>query len=536
MSAVPIRAPTSRAPYWWCLVLISVVIAVVAFSGSLSELVRRWIAQEEYSHGFFIPVIAAWLLWTRRDALLKSVGHPSWAGLALIMLAGVMLILGELSAFFMLAQLGFIVALLGIALAFGGYSFLRVALVPILTLIFAIPLPYFIDSTLSWRLQLLSSQLGVAFIRLFQVPVYLEGNVIDLGDYKLQVLEACSGLRYLYPLMSLGFLAAYFFDAPLWKRVLVFLSTIPITIAMNSLRIGIVGVSVHWWGTQMAEGFLHFFEGWIIFLACAGLLTLVIYALARIGPQGGFYASLHLPKIQMNSSTRTSAVGRNGAPLLACLLALFAAGIVNYQISSRHEIIPERPRFASFPAKIGEWRGQQGQLNSDVEHYLGVDDYLLADYVRPKGEPVNVYVAYYGSQRKGSSPHSPQVCIPGGGWQITNLQRSSYSNPAAGINLPYNRAVIEKGSDKQIVYYWFSQRGRNIANEYVSKWYLLADAVLKNRTDGALVRLTTPVGHNESDRDADERLQAFLADVVPRLSAFLPGLPHHNRTACEGSC
>ena len=97
-----------------------------------------------------------------------------------------------------------------------------VFLLPILLLIFAIPLPYFINSTLSWRLQLLSSQLGVAVIRLFQIPVYLEGNVIDLGNYKVQVVEACSGLRYLYPLMSLGFLAAYFFQAPLWKRLLVF--------------------------------------------------------------------------------------------------------------------------------------------------------------------------------------------------------------------------------------------------------------------------------------------------------------------------
>ena len=462
----------------------------------------------------------------------KSVGPPSWAGLALILLAGVMLIIGELSAFFMLAQLGFIVALLGIALAFGGYSLLKVVLVPILLLIFAIPLPYFIDSILSWRLQLLSSQLGVAFIRLFHIPVYLEGNVIDLGNYKLQVLEACSGLRYLYPLMSLGFLAAYFFDAPMWKRVLVFLSTIPITIAMNSLRIGIVGVSVHWWGMQMAEGVLHFFEGWIIFLACTALLILVIYLLERIGPRRSFYDAIQLPKIQTSSDGSSSTIGHSGLPLLACLLALFAAGAVNYQISQRQEIIPERPRFASFPAQLGSWRGVQAELNPEVERFLGVDDYLLSDYVGPGKQPVNLYIAYYGSQRKGSSPHSPRVCIPGGGWEITQLQRNSYSSPATGIKLSYNRAVIEKGSDKQIVYYWFSQRGRNIANEYVSKWYLLEDAVLQNRTDGALVRLTTPVGRSESEQDADERLRSFLPDVVPRLSAFLPGLAKHNKTAC----
>src|SRR4029077_10125997 len=436
---------------------------------------------------------------------------------------------------FLLAQLGFIVALLGITLAFGGYSLLKVVLVPILILIFAIPLPYFIDSVLSWRLQIISSELGVAFIRLFDIPVYLEGNVIDLGNYKLQVLEACSGLRYLYPLLSLAFLAAYFFNAPLWKRALVFLSAIPITIAMNSLRIGIVGVTVHLWGTQMAEGVLHFFEGWIIFLACAALLVLVMYVLARIGPQAN-RSGLHVPTVQASTHGELSVAQRNRLPLLTCLLVLLAAGLLNYQISQRQEIIPERSRFASFPVQLGNWRGLQSELTPDVERFLGVDDYLLSDYVGPENRPVNLYIAYYGSQRKGSSPHSPRVCIPGGGWEITQLQRKAYADPETGINLAYNRAVIEKGSDKQIVYYWFSQRGRNIANEFVSKWLLVEAARLQNRTDGALVRLTTQVAASESEQEADQRLENFLPDVVPRLSAFLPGLAGDKKTACEGSC
>ena len=134
-----------------------------------------------------------------------------------------------------------------VVLGLGGYSLFKVAFVPIFFLIFAIPLPYFLDAALSFRLQLISSQLGVFFIRLLQIPVYLEGNVIDLGSYKLQVVEACSGLRYLYPLMSLGFLTAYLFQAPLWQRALIFLSTIPITILMNSFRIALVGVLGDYW-------------------------------------------------------------------------------------------------------------------------------------------------------------------------------------------------------------------------------------------------------------------------------------------------
>ena len=253
--------------------------------------------QEEYSHGFLIPFIAGWLLWTRRDALMASIGQPSWAGPLLILLAAALEIVGKLSTLYLLPQVGFIVALVGITLAFGGTSLLRVTWLPIAFLIFAIPLPYVVDAGLSFQLQLISSQLGVAFIRLFQIPVFLEGNVIDLGQYKLQVVEACSGLRYLYPLMSLGFLAAYLFQAPLWQRALVFFSTIPITIAMNSLRIGIVGILVNHFGPQDADGFLHMFEGWIIFIACAGLLAGEMYVLARVVSGKPFFDVFYPPTI-----------------------------------------------------------------------------------------------------------------------------------------------------------------------------------------------------------------------------------------------
>ncbi len=290
------RSARASAIYTCLLVSVSVLVGAVGFSGSLLELVRRWSTQEEYSHGFLIPIIALWLLWSRRHALAASISRPSWIGPVLILLAAGMHIIGKLSSLFMLSQLGFIVALIGVALGAGGYSLLKVTFIPIIFLIFAIPLPYVVDAALSFQLQLISSQLGVFFIRLLQIPVYLEGNVIDLGNYKLQVVEACSGLRYLYPLMSLGFLAAYLFQAPIWQRVLVFLSTIPITILMNSFRIGLVGVLVNHWGPQDADGMLHMFEGWIIFIACAGMLITEMYLLARVGSGKSFFEVFYPPK------------------------------------------------------------------------------------------------------------------------------------------------------------------------------------------------------------------------------------------------
>ena|ERR1700682_5542350 len=501
------------------LALLAIVIAAIAFGDALSELVKRWSAQEEYSHGFLIPVVSAWLLWARRDALIASVGNPSWTGPALILVALVLHIIGEYSSIFILSHFAFILVLFGIVLAAGGYSLLKISFVPIAFLMFAIPVPYFIEANLTLQLQLISSRLGVDVIQLFHIPVYLEGNIIDLGNYKLQIVEACSGLRYLYPLLSLSFLAAYLFQGPFWQRALIFLSGIPITIGMNGLRIGMVGVTVDLWGPRMAEGVLHFFEGWIIFIACAGILIAEMYILARVSGKA-FFQVFHLPRPTVKTSRKKSSESPSQLALVSCLLLVCTAGVLSYSISRRSEIVLERARFVEFPSILGQWKGHAFLLDSGVERALGLDDYLLSDYSAAGSQPVNLYVAYYSSQRNGYSPHSPVVCLPGGGWLITHFERTSYN--LSGVDIPYNRVIMEQGSSKELVYYWFDERGRQIANEYWAKWYLLSDAIIKNRTDGALIRLITEIRPSETERDADARLQSFMRDAVPNLGAYLP--------------
>jgi EpsI family protein len=172
--------------------------------------------------------------------------------------------------------------------------------------------------------------------------------------------------------------------------------------------------------------------------------------------------------------------------------------------------------------QFADWSGRTSAMEPETEHFLGLTDYILSDYRRGDGKSVNFYVAYYASQRSGQAPHSPSVCIPGGGWQISQFDRTRYNNTNPAITLPYNRVVIEKDMRKLIVYYWFEQRGRKIENEWWSKWYLLSDSIFKNRTDGALVRLTTLIYPGEAEDEADKRLQSFIGDVVPRLARYLP--------------
>jgi exosortase D (VPLPA-CTERM-specific) len=484
----------------------------------LAEAVLRWELQEEYSHGYLIPLVSLFILWEKRFQIAASYQGYSWWGLPIIFIALVILLVGEVSALYMLIHYSFILLLFGLSLAFLG-SATRYTWVPIALLGFAVPLPYFIEVILTSKLQLISSQLGVEIIRLCRIPVFLSGNIIDLGNYQLQVVEACSGLRYLFPLMSLGFIGAYLYQAPVWKRAVLFVSTVPITIIMNSVRIAITGILVDNWGTEMAEGFLHDFEGWLIFMACGGLLLLEVILMELFTSRQSLRQAFAVPvsvSAEQFSRENTTAL-KFSTPVAVSIPLLFVALIGVGSLESREEDSSlKKAELVSFPLKLGEWVGRDDNIEAEVARKLGFTEYVMINYQNEQNRPINFYVAYYASQRKGVSPHSPKVCIPGGGWEIASFSRTKVDQ------MPVNRALIRKGTQDQIVYYWFEERGTPVANEYIKKWMLFKDALFLNRTDGSLIRVTTPVMNDETLADADLRAQAFIRISRSKLSQLLP--------------
>ena len=510
------------ALYWLTLFVVGAIILAIFYDG-LTFMVHWW-ERDEYSHGYLIPFITAFLIWQKKDELEQIPFNGSWIGVLLVLFGALVFFVGELSSLYTIIQYGFLIVLYGVALSIMGWRAFRVILVPLLILAFMIPLPNFIYNNLSSELQLISSQIGVAFIRLFGISVYLEGNVIDLGTYKLQVVEACSGLRYLFPLMTLGFIAAYFFKEAFWKRAIIFLSTIPITVLMNSFRIGAIGVMVEHWGQSMAEGFLHDFEGWIIFMACTAILILEMWVLTHIGKDRKPLREAFGLEFPEPTPADANIVSRKiPTQVFAATGVLVLALLVSTQLDERTEIIPERASFAGFPAEIGYWKGRPDQLDQITLDVLKLDDYVISDYVDENNKLVNFYVAYYGSQSKGESAHSPRSCLPGGGWRIKSLTQEEVSDVTIGdVPLTVNRALIQKGDYSQVVYYWFQGRNRIITNEYMVKWFLLWDGLTRSRTDGALVRLTAFVAPGEDPAEADRRLTSFAKDVSGILTDYIP--------------
>ena len=535
------KAPSNHWPQLLALLLGAVLLGVI-FQSTFVYLYYNW-HREEYSHGFLIPPISAYLLWQRRAALRSLPFRGSWLGFAIVLLG---LALFLLNCFFTVMgadAYALVIVIVGLALAMLGWQAFKVVAVPLGLLFLMNPLPTFWYNNLSDQLQLLSSELGAGLIRLCGISVLLEGNVIDLGTYKLQVAEACSGLRYLFPLMTLGAVVAYLFEARAWARWLLFLSTIPVTVLMNSLRIGVIGILVDRFGIEQAEGFLHQFEGWLIFMACFAVLLLLAKLLLRVsGDRRSLRQAMGLQPATAGSRASPPALGptqanaRLGAPALASAAVLMLAIYPAIALPRHAETIPARADFRLFPQHLGAWHGHRDSLEPVYLDILKLDDYVLADFLPDtdgrKAErvagvqsaaPVNLYVAYYASQRTGRSVHSPASCLPGGGWRMEQFAQRVLPSVRSGSGfLKVNRAVVSQGSERELVYYWFQERGRDLTSEYLVKWYLFTDALARNRTDGALVRFVTPVRTGESLADADARLERFGATVVPALHPYLP--------------
>lgn len=505
--------------------LLAAVAALLVFIywDAVAYMVGFWLGSEEYSHGILLPFVAAYFLYQKRQVFAAAGTHPLWPGGLLLALGLLAFLVGELSSLYIIIQYSLLLSLAGLLLLRLGPVRFREVFPAFFILFFVIPLPQFLYNNLSSQLQLLSSQIGVLVIRVFGISVFLEGNVIDLGSYKLQVVEACSGLRYLFPLMSFAYISAYIFRAPLWMKALVFLSSLPMTVLMNSFRIGVIGVLVEYWGIGAAEGFLHDFEGWIIFMACTGLLFLEIWLLNRWFIKAPRLQDVFVLQLPERSAVSVAWVAGTRGAVLALVMLLAAAGAY-VALGQRAELIPERTPLAAFPHEVGAWQGSRDRIDDLTLNVLKLTDYVIADYRNAGGRQVNFYVAYYQSQRKGESAHSPRSCIPGGGWRINDFRNADLPQVAAagGGPLRVNRLEIQLGDSRQLVYYWFQQRGRVITSEYMVKWYLFWDALTRNRTDGALVRLTTVIGKGDDATAVEGQLVEFAAAMEPLLSKFVP--------------
>jgi exosortase D (VPLPA-CTERM-specific) len=339
------------------------------------------------------------------------------------------------------------------------------------------------------------------------IPVIRQGNVIDLGVRQLQVVDACSGLRYILSLSALGFIYCYFYQRRLWKAVILLVFLVPAAILANTFRVAAMGLF-----PALQEGFWHSFSGWLIFVFCFGLLGLLNWLLNYLEPPLASTVALEPTDA---APPQTVSKPSFSLYLVAALVLVLVAG----QMALRLAHAPPVPLLQSldnFPLQMGPYQGKRGYLDTAMAKAVGADAYLEANYANPGHAPVSLWIGYFESQSKKVEGriHSPLICLTGGGWHI---MESKIVDAAPG--LPVRSLLIEKDGTRQIVYYWYLQQGNWLASEYSSRLFMGWNGLIKQRNDGAIVRLITPAEPDVAQ--ARERLTAFVHLLVPVLPKFI---------------
>jgi exosortase D (VPLPA-CTERM-specific) len=504
-------------PLWQALVL-------AAFSAwllgpTLYHLVLQWAAPDsDFSHGFFVPLFSAFVIWQERGRLSEITPKPSWSGLALLVLALSVLVVGELGAELFLARISILLLIAAVVVLFRGWSFFRAILFPWAFLLLMIPIPKIVFNQITFPLQLLASRVAADVLPLLGVPVFREGNLITLASMTLNVAEACSGIRSLISLACLAIIYGYLMERRIAVRWVLALVSLPIAIAANSARIIGTGLMVQYWDPDKAEGFFHFFEGWLVFVVSLLLLYSVHVLIRVLWPDRG---------LESEDTHRSAGWSEHDytAPLPRFVFAtlLVASTILFLKVYGGTEVIVQGKPLESFPKQMASWNGDDLSIDQETRDVLGPGEFLSRDYALEPDEDqsVNLFIAYFPSQSTGDTIHSPKNCLPGAGWLPVDSSRVTLSLPGHDP-FPANRVVSAKGELREIVLYWYWAHDRGVASEYWARYYLVKDSIRLHRSDGALVRIMSPIYSGETADAAYQRVLGFAGGVSPLLNGYIP--------------
>ncbi len=270
--------PKTQIP-WISLSWFGLLIAA-CYAPALYSLASVWVNNADMGHGFFVPLISAFIIWQKREELLAIEPKPNLWGLVVVLLGGAQLIAATLGVELFLTHTAIIITLIGVIWLLRGTETLKVLAFPLFLLLFMVPIPTIVYNRITFPLQLIASRMAAGALDLLGIPVLRDGNILELPHQTLSVVEACSGIRSLLSLTFLSLVYGYFFEKRIWVRVVLFASTIPIAIVANGSRVTFTGIMTQI-KPELAEGFFHESTGWVIFIVALIILVLFHQLIVR---------------------------------------------------------------------------------------------------------------------------------------------------------------------------------------------------------------------------------------------------------------
>jgi exosortase D (VPLPA-CTERM-specific) len=492
------------------------------------HLYQHW-QNEDTSYCIVVPFVFLFFVLRKHKELAANIGGsmlPAYGFLA------------AFTFFFVTGKLGSLETLVNISMwalvcsvfmfIFGGKA-LKTLAFPFFLLLFSVPPPPFIVQMVSFKLKLYSSGFAVDMLHLLNVSVYRTGNIIDLGVTQLQVVDACSGLRYFFPTILVGLILGQLFHAQLWAKATLLLLSPLVSLASNAIRITITGLLVKNISVEMAKGFFHDFAGLAVYtfsIVVLGCLSFFLRFKEKkfLEAQGKPYTPMEMFTFKNFSLDGFKPLSARPLALHFLVLFLFITGLyfTQQRITTTQPVKPLQS-FSHFPETIGEWQGKRVYLSREILDQLWADDYITGNYKNTKtGNVMHLLVTYYEYQTTKHTAHSPTSCLLSGGW-IMDKKEELPPDPGTGRDFPIRRMVMHLDNSRILSNFWFEQRGRVITNEYYNKLLLIWDGMTRQRTDGALVRAEMYLAPGQSIEEGQAVLDEFLVQLRRILGEYIPG-------------
>jgi len=483
-----------------------------AYLPAFGALVTTWTQRDDYSFGFLIPAISLYLVWLRREHLRQLPIRPAYlTGLVAVLAAGAMLLVGAAGNVITLQELSLVVMVAALVLFLMGKTHLRALAFPIAYLLFMIPIVDEIIDPLHWSFQLLTAEMGVGILQTLGFTVLLEGHYIVLPTITLEVAKACSGINYLLSILAIGIPLAYVTQKNAWCRVVLVVSAVAIGIVANWIRVAGIGMWAYY-GGDVVHGPFHLFQA--LFVSQIGFIALFAGAWGLSKVPAAPSRGRTVDQVGVDLASPVKPYRLDDRSWLAALLILLA--LTAYLAFHTQAPVSLKAEFGRFPLSIGNWKGQESDPRNAVFRVQGADRELVRLYRSPSGRELQLYVAYFESQRH------PK--------KLVNYVTARLHQAAVAVDVPLaqnesitvNQTRLQQGRNEPAILFWYDTNGRVQVNRYRAILATTFDALIRGRTNGALILVAgVPIDREDGGNTIKEE-QAFVREVVPILRGYLP--------------
>jgi exosortase D (VPLPA-CTERM-specific) len=480
----------------------------------LEKLAMRWNSGDN-NYCFLVVPVFLYLCWEKKDDFrFVEFCWSSW-GIVSALLSVLVIAVGELGSVETLLFLGIWGCVTSLIITMYGLRRSRLLFFPLLVLLFIVPMPPYINQVLTFKMKMTASSLSVEMMRWVGITVLQTGNILDLGVSKMQVVDACSGLRYIVSMVLLALLIGHFYVGGLWRKLFLLLLVYPLSIFTNAVRIFIGALLTINGFPQFNEGTYHDMQGVIAFLVAGVILFFCGRLLQKVGTAGP-------PKNLRDKGCRAASMG-SALLITVFYAALFGSSGWALRNVSGSMVIPQRTSFASFPMEIAGWQGSRNYLSKEILDSLWADDYVNATFSKDGvSNAIYLLIPYYEYQGTRHTAHAPQSCLLGGGFELVQSSTRKVV-VSSGKDIYIAMLHLQKGDLRMLASYFFYERGRVITSPWKNKLYLMWDAFRLRRTDGALVRVEMTVPPGQNIAQAEKMLTDFIAGGLwPLLPVYIP--------------